>query len=55
MQETLERKSIKNIDCIQKEKALIDSHMTLDRINKIRKKMLEYSSKYIEILKINNS
>ena len=24
--------------------------MTLDRINKIRKKMLEYSSKYIEIL-----
>ena len=44
--------STKIISMIQKEKALIDSHMTLDRINKIRKKMLEYSSKYIEILKI---
>ena len=42
----------KIISMIQKEKVLIDSHMTLDRINKIRKKMLEYSSKYIEILKI---
>ena len=44
--------SSKVINMIQKEKGLIDSHMTLDRINKIRKKMLEYSSKYIEILKI---
>jgi hypothetical protein len=45
----------KIISMIQKEKVLIDSHMTLDRINKIRKKMLEYSSKYIEILKIKES
>ena len=44
--------STKIISMIQKEKTLIDSYMTLDRINKIRKKMLEYSSKYIEILKI---
>jgi hypothetical protein len=44
--------STKIISMMQKEKALIDSYMTLDRINKIRKKMLEYSSKYIEILKI---
>ena len=44
--------SAKAIVMIQREKGLIDSHMTLDRINKIKKKMLEYSSKYIEILKI---
>ena len=47
--------SSKVISMIQKERGLIDSHMTLDRINKIRKKMLEYSSKYIEILKIKES
>ena len=46
------KESSKIISIIQKEKGLIDSYMTLDRINKIRKKMLEYSSKYIEILKI---
>ena len=45
----------KIISMIQKEKGLIDSYMTLDRINKIKKKMLEYSSKYIEILKIKES
>jgi hypothetical protein len=45
----------KIIAMIQKEKVLIDSQMTLDKINKIRKKMLEYSSKYIEILKIKES
>ena len=43
------------ISIIQKERGLIDSYMTLDRINKIKKKMLEYSSKYIEILKIKES
>ena len=47
--------SAKVISIIQKEKGLIDSYMTLDRINKIKKKMLEYSSKYIEILKIKES
>ena len=47
--------STKIIATIQKEKGLIDSYMTLDRINKIKKKMLEYSSKYIEILKIKES
>ena len=44
--------SLKLISSIQKEKALTDSYFTLDRINKIKKKMLIYSSKYIEILRI---
>ena len=50
-----DKDSSKIISIIQKEKGLIDSYLTLDRINKIRKKMLEYSSKYIEILKIKES
>ena len=50
-----ETDSSKVISLIQKEKGLIDSYMTLDRINKIKKKMLDYSFKYIEILKIKES
>ena len=44
--------SLKIISFIQKEKALTDSYFTLDKINKIKKKMLIYSSKYIEVLRI---
>ena len=52
---SLNTNSSKVISLIQKEKGLIDSYMTLDRINKIKKKMLIYSSKYIEILKMKES
>ena len=47
--------SLKIISLVQQEKALTDSYFTLDRINKIKKKMLIYSSKYIEILRIKES
>ena len=42
----------KIIFLIQREKMLTDSYFTLDRINKIKKKMFIYASKYIEILRI---
>ena len=42
----------KIIFLIQREKILTDSYLTLDRINKIKKKMFIYASKYIEILRI---
>ena len=48
----LDENSIKIISLIQKEKVLTDSYLTLDRINKIKKKMLTYASKYIEVLRI---
>ena len=44
--------SIKIISSIQREKVLTDSYFTLDRINKIKKKMFIYASKYIEVLRI---
>ena len=44
--------SLKTISLMQKEKNLTDSYFTLDRINKIKKKMLIYASKYIEMLRI---
>ena len=47
--------SVKIISLIQREKLLIDSYFTLDRINKIKKKMFIYASKYIEVLRIKES
>ena len=47
--------SLKIISLIQKEKTLTDSYFTLDKINKIKKKMLTYASKYIEVLRIKES
>ena len=47
--------SLKFASMIQKEKALTDSYFTLDKINKIKKKMLTYASEYVEILRIKES
>ena len=47
-----EQNSLKTISLMQKEKNLTDSYFTLDKINKIKKKMLIYSSKYIDVLRI---
>ena len=47
--------SIKIVSAIQREKTLTDSYFTLDKINKIKKKMLTYASKYVEILRIKES
>ena len=47
-----DKNSLKTISLMQKEKNLTDSYFTLDRINKIKKKMLIYASKYIVLLRI---
>ena len=46
------KNSIKIISLIQREKVLTNSYFTLNRINKIKKKMFIYASKYIDILRI---